>query len=174
MQYTIHGPFRVHKHKGLVDQRKQAKRNFWEEVEEVERGLPSACGCYLFAIKAAKGIRPWYVGLTRKKTFENECFATHKINIYNQALTGRKGTPLLFLIARRTGKGKFSRLSKNGYRDIAYLEGIMIGAVLNKNRHLMNTMRTQLLKNMCVPCLVNTPKGRPTQPEKDFKRAITK
>lgn len=172
-KYTVHGPFELTKQKnGLVDKNKNAKTAFWKKVQTDYKSLPYACGCYLFAIRAAKGIKPWYVGLAAKQTFENECFAPHKITIYNEALASKKGTPLLFFIAKRTKQDKFVKPSKNRHQSSEYLETIMIGAVLEKNPDLMNIKKTSFLRELCVPCLINTPKGKPTGAEKEFKRAI--
>ncbi len=48
----------------------------------------------------------------------------------------------------------------------------MIGAVLEKNPDLMNIKKTSFLKELCVPCLINTHRGKLTGAEKEFKRAI--
>ena len=113
MKYTIHGPFEIKKSKnGLVDKSSSAKKTFWTNIEITDPSLSSSSGCYLYAIRAAKGIKPWYVGLADKQPFQTECFAAHKINIYNEALAGKKGTPLLFFVAKRTKKGKFVKAKK--------------------------------------------------------------
>lgn len=173
MKYTIHGPFEIRKQtNGLVDLSASSKKDFWATVHEEEAFLPSACGCYLFAVRAAKGIKPWYVGLAAKQSFESECFASHKINIYNEALASKKGTPLLFLIAKRTKKDKFVKPGKNGHSDSACLETIVIGAALEKNPALMNIRNTKFLREMCVPCVINTPQRASTSSERQFKKAI--
>jgi len=173
MNYTIHGPFEIRKQKnGLVDNSNFAKKQFWGDVKEKNLSLPYACGCYLFGIRAAKGIKPWYVGLAGKQAFEKECFGAHKINIYNEALAGKKGKPVLFFIAKRTKKGKLAKPSKRGHQHSTYLENIMIGVALEKNPKLLNIKKTKFLKEICVPCLINTPKRKPTKSEIDFKIAI--
>jgi hypothetical protein len=163
MKYTIHGPFQIkmNKRTGLVDRGKIAKDSFWDMIEITEEFLPSSCGCYLFAIRAAKGIKPWYVGLAAKQSFKKECFTPQKINIYNDALANRKGTPLIFLISKRTKSGRLSKPSRNGHRDIMYLETLLIGTAIEKNSELMNIKKTKNLKEMCVPCLINTPNRKP-------------
>jgi hypothetical protein len=180
MNYTIHGPFEIKRLKTNkhIDRSKTAQKEFWEKVinQDGDDELPSACGCYLFAVRAAQGIRPWYVGLTKMNTFDKECFAAQKINIYNEVLANqKKGRPLLFLIAKRTPKGKLAKgaSNKNGNRDIAYLENVLISAAIEKNPRLMNVMGAKFLRKMCVPGLMNTPPGPPNQSEKEFKKAIT-
>lgn len=180
MEYSIHGPFEIKRVKNkknkktIVDHSKEAKKIFWDIVSEKDDSdLPSSCGCYLFAIKASKGIKPWYVGLAAKQSFEKECFTHQKINIYNDVLMKcGNGTPILFLIRKLTKKGKFVKSSKNGHKDIVFLETMLIGTAIEKNPHLMNIQKTKYLKELCVPGLINTPKKKPSHPEHEFKKAI--
>lgn len=169
MNYSIHGPYRMHRRKGLVDTSKEAIRDFWKQVEDDEPYVSNSCGCYVFAIRAGKGVRPWYVGLAEKQSFEHECYSIHKINIYNEALAERKGTPILFLIARRTNGEKFSKPSSNGHRSAQLLETLLIGSALDKNPDLMNVKDTAFLRDMTVPTILNTPRRPPTEPEREFK-----
>jgi hypothetical protein len=151
---------------------KFAKRFLDSRVDDDESSLSFACGCYLFAIRASKGFKPWYVGLAGKQSFQHECFAAQKINIYNDVLSNRRGTPVLFLLSKRTKGGKFVRPSSKQPRDIAYLETLMIGAALEKNSALMNIKNTKYLRLISVPGLINTPKRKPTGSEQQFKKAI--
>lgn len=175
MKYSIHGPFEIKRKKGLVDRGKEAKRCFWDAIEEKESFLPYACGCYVFAIRASMGIKPWYVGLSEKQIFKNECFKEQKINIYNDVLAQcGNGTPIVFLIAKRTKGGKFNKPGKNGYRDIRYLETLLIGTSIEKNPDLMNIKKTKYMKEMCVPGLINSPKKKPSKSEAAFRKTIKK
>lgn len=171
--YTIHGPFKIKKRSnGHIDRTPEAIDEFWSRVREEDEGLPMACGCYLFAVQAGKGIRPWYIGLAEKQTFEGECFALHKREIYNDVLADRKGTPLLFLIAKRTTTGRFANPSRNGSRTSRFLESLLIGAALERNRELMNIHKTAVLRELRVPSLVNSPQSRPSRAESAFKKVI--
>ena len=68
-KYSVHGPFRIAKQKnGHVNKGRDSMHTFWAKVQEEDESLPSACGCYIFAIKAGKGIRPWYVGIAEKQS----------------------------------------------------------------------------------------------------------
>jgi hypothetical protein len=113
------------------------------------------------------------VGKTERRIFKQECFGATKVNYYNEILVRNNGTPLLFLLPRCTGSGrKFSKPSKNGYRDIDYLESMLIGLALERNKQLMNIRKTKLLKEMVVPGVINTPQARPTQPVIDLRNAL--
>ena len=178
-KYSIHGPFKVirkkaNKGKGKVlDCSPEAKNKFWDDVATKVPDLPSACGCYLFAIKT-KGFKPWYVGLAEKTGFQKECLSIHKTNIYMDVLNNcGKGIPYLFFIAKRTKKkDDFVKPSKRGRGDIRDLETQLITAAKEKNCKLWNKMKTKYLKNMCVLGLINTPQRKQSNPESEFKNAI--
>ncbi|MDG7000778.1 MAG: hypothetical protein JRN15_16925 [Nitrososphaerota archaeon] len=172
-EYSIHGPFVIRRQpNGHIDRRPTAINEFWETVSEAVKDLPTACGCYLFAVRAAKGIRPWYVGLAEKQTFEEECFTLHKREIYNEVLVNRKGTPFLFFLAKRTNTGRFANPGRNGSRTSRFLETLLIGAALEKNAELMNVHKTNSLCEISVPFLVNSPRSRPSRAESVFRLAI--
>jgi hypothetical protein len=69
MRFDIAGPFSLTRQgpTGLVifDSLKDLK----EEAEKWEVGLSSACGCYVFAVRAGKGYTPHYVGQACKGRF---------------------------------------------------------------------------------------------------------
>lgn len=173
MHYSIHGPFEIERqHNGLVGRSNKERKTFWDKVRQEDSSLPTGCGCYLFAVRAAKGIKPWYVGVAEKQPFETECFSSHKLTIYNDVLAKRKGTPILFLIAKRTKKNKLSSPSKKRHPSSKFLESMLIGVALDKNSKLMNIQKTKFMREMSVPCLINSPKRRPTRAESEFKEAV--
>ncbi|MBN2269892.1 MAG: hypothetical protein JXN61_04715 [Sedimentisphaerales bacterium] len=173
MNYTIYGPFTIQKQpNGLIARGHSARSTFWSGVEEEVESLPSACGCYVFAIRAARGVKPWYVGKAVKQSFEKECLNLHQLTTYNEVIAKRKGTPLLFLIAKKTKKGKFSKPGRAHQKNIDFLETVLIGAALDKNPKLMNIQKTKFLKRMCVPGFMNTPRRRATKAESEFRKVI--
>jgi hypothetical protein len=130
---------------------------FWNQVEEAREALSEACGCYVFALRNGDNIVAWYVGKTEKKTFKHECFQPTKINHYNEALVSHIGTPLLFLLPRLTAAGnKFSKPTSGRWRDIDYLETMLIGMALERNAGLLNIQRTKLLREIVVPDIINS------------------
>jgi hypothetical protein len=54
--YRVFGPFEIPRDGDRVDS--GAKKGFWSEVERERAHLSIAVGCYIFAIRAAKGARP--------------------------------------------------------------------------------------------------------------------
>ncbi len=147
---------------------------FWdEEVEASEDGLSHACGCYLFAIRAGRGTKPWYVGQSNKQTFRKECLTEHKRGTYNDLLGQRSGRPLLFLVARRTATGRrFSKPSGTGYRDVDFLENTLIQIGLRRNGHLCNSQNTKMNRNMLVPGIMNPTRGNPGEPVTALKEIL--
>ena len=177
-EYSIHGPFEIKTEKGVkknkaVNDTIEAKKAFWDDVETKVLDLPSACGCYLFAIQKVKNIKPWYVGLA-EKGFQRECLDPHKIGIYTQVLNKcRSGKPILFFIAKRTKINKqFVKPRKKVRPDIQFLETMLIATAREKNPDLKNKMKTKYLRNMRVPGLINTPQGKQSKQVSEFKRAI--
>jgi hypothetical protein len=88
-------------------------------------------------------------------------------------LVDHNGKPLLFLIPRLTGKGeKFSKPSKNGHRDIGFLETLLIGMALKENGKLLNIKQTRLPREMKVPGVINSPQARPTSEVSALRNAL--
>ncbi len=145
-----------------IDNTKKSRASFWENIDKKEPGLPDAVGCYVFAL----GKIPWYVGKTERWRFKNETWEPHKLNHYNAALAAlKKAKPVLYLIAKRTPLGKFSKATKGSHKDIKYLEILMIGAALRRNDKLRNKRDTTYLKTIHVPGFMNSAgPGRPGNP----------
>jgi len=88
MKFYPYGPLTIRKaNNGLVAHDKDSINAFWSRInEEEDEGLSEAVGCYIFSIRAGKGILPWYVGLAEKQPFRKECFTSHKLTHYNDAI----------------------------------------------------------------------------------------
>ena len=164
MRFETFGPVEIPRPNRLIAQN---PNGFWEVVEELCEGLSAACGCYLFAAKSSGGPTPypWYVGQTNKRSFRTECFDHQKLTHYQIALVDYKRvTPVLFLMARRTNGGAFSKPSKNGYPDIDKLEEMLIGMAFIRNRKLRNVQGTAHLRDLVLPGVINSPMGNPGKP----------
>lgn len=168
MEFSIHGPFEVPRKEGYfqINNNKSFIEEFWLEVEKDQQGLSNAKGCYIFATQAAGGYTPWYIGLTSRQNFKGECFQSTKINYYNDGIYEKKGKPVIFLIAYRTNKKKFS--NSIARKELDFLESLLIGEALKKNEKLLNKQKTRYLREMIVPRLINSPQRAPTIAEKEF------
>lgn len=167
MNYDIHGPFEVSRSGRLVDRAAKAKQEFWQTVDEKVPGLSGAVGCYVFCV----GNKPWYVGLAEKQSFRSECFQPHKINAFNSALDKMKGKPRLLLISKITPKGKFVKPGVNGHKATRFLEDLLIGMALANNPMLENIRGTKFIKEIVVPGIINSPKGKAKKAAVQFLKA---
>jgi len=174
MKFSPHRSIEIQRQKnGLIAADKESLAAFWARVEtELGDGLSGAIGCYIFSIRAGKGALPWYVGLAEKQSFRKECFTSHKLVHYNNAIAKRKGTPLLTLIAKCTPKGKLINPTGNEHRDVQFLETMLISTCLGRNADLYNVRDTKLLREMVVPGLLNTPQGKVTASVAEFRALI--
>jgi len=77
------------------------KSKFWESHPK----LGSACGCYVFCLKAGPGMTPVYVGKT-KRSFREECFTSRNVLILMRYRQKRKGTPCVFFLKYPRKQGK--------------------------------------------------------------------
>ena len=83
-------------------------------------------------------------------SFRQECFTPHKLNHYNSVIGDRKGTPILFLVARATPlRGNF--MNRLGRREADWVENMLIRQCLAANRSLLNVSGTSFAKEVVVP-----------------------
>jgi len=157
-KYEPFGPFELPTSGSIVNT--HVLNRFWAEIEQQSPGLAAAVGCYIFAISAGKGAKPWYVGKTEKGNFKGETWSPHKLYIYSDALNSRKRcTPLLYLIAKRTRVGRYAKPRKGGSGEIRALENLLIGICLLRNHRLLNVKQTKHLKGIEVPGYMNEQPG---------------
>ena len=88
-RYETYGPFEVPAAQApngqrALDLEARRVREFWLEVEYLVEGLSYSRGCYIFAISAGGGVKPWYVGVSTTG-FRKECFQAQKKVIYQDA-----------------------------------------------------------------------------------------
>lgn len=172
MKFEPHGPFKLPRSDGEIDVTR--KKEFWANVEEDTPSLPEAVGCYIFALKAAKGYTPWYVGMTRKRSFKGETWQPHKLLGYGKVIRAHKGTPMLFLISKLTPKDKFVRPSKRrgSGGSISALEEMLIGVCLQRNKELLNKKTTKFINELRVPGFVNESPGKRSRTAKELARLL--
>ncbi len=175
IRYEVFGEFEVRRKlrkdgRRTLDFSKDARNNFWEDVERARAGLRSGAGCYLFAVRAGKGITPWYVGQS-KGAFEKECFASHKQSIYRDVMDDTaRGTPILFLITRVTPTGKLSKSVQKNEAD--FVERKLIHDATNANSELKNIHNAKFVRNVEIPGVLNSPQGKPSDAVKSLKVAL--
>src|SRR6266540_1555288 len=151
--YKPYGPFVLPKSSGQLNA--QQKNEIWAAVEKLHPGLAGAIGCYIFGIRAGRGVLPWYVGMTKRKDFKFETWQPRTLLALNSVLNGRKGAPVLYLIAKHTPRtGTYARPGKL-HTSIAQLEELLIGVCLLRNPKLLNRRATKFIRETVVPGYLN-------------------
>jgi hypothetical protein len=173
MLFRVFGPFKMPQNpNGLIAFDGEARNAFWESVNSKHERLPSGCGCYIVAAARGNRAKPHYVGLTIRRSFEQECSAPHVIEHFNEVIAGNPNLqPQLFLIAKLTPTGRFARPSQSdrvnitfaAHADIKFLENYLIGLALDRNPELRNQRQTRYLRNLHVEGFLNTGPGQPSR-----------
>jgi hypothetical protein len=161
--FEVKGPLKVPTYDGkaakIVDSENLSA--FWEATGE----LSGRRGCYLFGIRASKGIRPVYVGRATK-TFKQEVFTPHKLEKYQRCLADiAKGTPVLFFLMPQTRKGK------PNLRVIRELEEYLIQTAVSRNPNLLNVQGTERA-SWGIAGVIRGSVGKPSQAAQAFKKAL--
>ncbi len=108
-------------------------REFWNKHEH----LCDRVGCYIFAMRASRGVLPGYVGKATKG-FKQEVFTDHKLAAYQRyMLNTRKGTPVLFFVVAENRRG---RVNLNAIADC---ESELITLASRTNADLENKRGTR-------------------------------
>ena len=137
---------------------------FWKD--SIAHAMTQKQGCYIFALKAAKGYTPWYVGKATK-TFKQETFATDKIKKYNALLwEGKRGTPVMFFVALPGTKRKVPAPVIND------MEKFLIQSASLKNEDIINTHNTKNLPEWSIKGVVRASKGKPSAKSQVVKKMM--
>jgi len=130
-QFTCHGPFEIPTVK-LAAARSIAGPEimaFWSQ----NASYSPRVGCYIFGMRAGKGITPWYVGKATK-SFGQEAFSSDKLTRYLHVLADyQRGKPVIFFVAYPAGKK-----GTTNFRHIAALEKFLIQSAAIANPFLKN------------------------------------
>jgi hypothetical protein len=160
MLFDVVGPFELTRHgKKTKLLTKQSLKDLKSDLEGRKRGLSRACGCYVFAIRAGKGWKPYYVGQACKLTIPDEALNASNINKYNQVCSEGKGTPVIFALPIQTPGGKFKKKGTGG-RSIDFLERWLIAQAILRNPDLINNKETMFLRQIQVVGIFNAGQGR--------------
>ncbi len=134
---------------------------FWENCEH----LANRVGCYIFGIRAGRGIIPCYVGKSACG-FRQEVFTPHKLVHYHREIAStRKGTPVMFFAVAEISRGRV-----NG-RAIEECERELIGLAIRTNPDLANTRSTGG-PQFYIPHVTQAARGRKSEPTLQFLRTM--
>ncbi len=177
MKFDIYGPYDIPRNRygksNLIT--KDSVATLREVIDN--DSLVNGCGCYVFAMRAGKGFKPWYVGQASRMKLLDEALNPNNREKYNKISASQKGTPILFLIPKLTTGGKFAKptRNKNGeLKAVNFLEEWLIATALQKNPKLINHQNTHFLKYLHVVGLFNPKVGEGTTCSRALKRTILK
>ena len=107
-----------------------------------------------------------------KVSFRQECFTKHKLNHYNSVIGVRKGTPILFLVARASPvRGSF--IKRLGRREADWVENLLIRQCLVANKRLLNVSGTAFAKGVVLPGVFRPGKGKYGAEVREFRRLLS-
>ena len=162
--FTVRGPFDVPvttKKAGRIITKADIS-SFWD----ARPGIAKTRGCYVFAFRASKGLKPIYVGKATK-TFSQEVFTDHKVRNYNDALADQvKGTPVLFFVALTTTKGPTNKTA------IDDAESYLIQLGLAANKELANDRKVKV-PSWSIQGVVRSSKGAVSKSAQELKRCLS-
>lgn len=162
-EFTVHGPYEVPTYAGKAGRivRSEEGRAFFES----HPSFANRRGCYVFAMRAGRGITPTYVGKATK-TFAQECFTSDKLGKCNTTLVDYvRGTLVMFLITPPEGRGRPAE------KQIGLLEEFLIQVGVAANDALLNIQGTRQ-EQWSLAGLVRSKRGRPSRAALAFKSAM--
>jgi hypothetical protein len=172
VNFQVEGPYTLQRfgqlHEIITNQSKQTLK---KTLDDEGRGLSIARGCYVFAIKAASGYTPYYVGQANKQSILAEALSPPKLTIYNEVCSNTNGTPVLFFLPMITPNGKYCKTTVRR-RSITFLERWLIAQALGKNPNLYNTSETQFLRKLHVVGVFNATQGESTTQSRALTKAL--
>jgi hypothetical protein len=162
--FQVWGPFEVPTTSlGAKRVQLDALPDFWRSVVRDDT-LANAHGCYVFAMRAGKGMTPLYVGRASRQSFRHECFASHKLVALIEAFAYfKKGTPVLFLVC--TAKGR------PNLRAIQDMEEFLIQNARVRNPNLQNVQLTQE-PGWRIAGVFGSQSGKPSRKALLFKKLL--
>jgi hypothetical protein len=158
--FEVHGPFPLKVKRGLGGKEitDESVRGFWDATAKYR----SRRGCYVFCIRASRGIRPVYIGKATK-SLKQELFTPSKMNHYYRALAhSGKGTPIFYFLCYPPKKGK----TNNTHID--QLETFLIQQGKYVNPSLQNKKKVQVEK-WTINGVLRSKRGKPSTAAKKLK-----
>ena len=163
-KYSVAGPFAIPQQKvgggrTIATDKLDA---FWDKCG----GSDTEHGCYVFCMTKGKGVVPWYVGKTAKRSFRGECFTPDKLVKFNTVLLKKpKSRPVLFFIRRPTHKGKRNQ------KQIGRLETWLIAQTKAVNLHLVNKQNIPR-ESWGITGIIRGGPGKRSDAAESFRRAV--
>ncbi len=135
LSFKVVGPLKVHFSKDVGGRtiRDADIDSFWGSHSKYKKRR----GCYVFSMRTGGGLKPGYVGKT-KKNFKQEVFGAHQLTRYYEFMASYKvGRPVLFFVLAHQAKGKPND------SKIREVEKYLIDLGLTANEDLLNKRDTK-------------------------------
>jgi hypothetical protein len=123
-----------------------------------------AKGCYVFSLRAGRGIKPIYVGKTDSNLC-NEALNNRNLKNLNSFLNERKGSLVLQFLYEAPRKGKYSK------KRIDDLEKMLIGFASRRNPNLLNVKRREN-SVVRIKGVLNSEAGKPSRAESMLRSTL--
>ncbi len=162
-EFAVQGPFKIPVYRGKKGRivRSQEAAEFFQR----HPGLAGRRGCYIYAMRAGRGITPTYVGKATK-TFEQECFTADKLGKCNETLVDyERGTLVAFFVVASQGRGRPAE------KQIGLVETFLTQAGVAVNPDLLNVKGTKQA-DWSIKGLIRAARGRPSRAAAEFKSAM--
>ena len=161
--FVVYGPYEVPAYYGKAARAitEENIKEFWQRHTD----MGSHRGCYVFGIRAGRGLTPGYVGKATK-TFKQEVFTSHKLAKYQRLLADyHKCTPVLFFVVSP------KHIGKPNATHIGELEDFLIQVALAANPDLLNIKGTRQ-EEWSITGVLRSGKGKPSAAAKALIRAL--
>jgi len=136
-------------------------RAFWRHNEDV---APRR-GCYVFGMRAGKGMTPAYVGKATRN-FHREVLADNKVKRYQRVLANyHRGKPVLFFVLAPYRRGA------PNVEDIGALERYLIQVAMRANPDILNVQGTKT-ERWGILGVVRGGKGKPSGAARKFRALL--
>lgn len=156
-------PMRSYGKKGSLIDSEKLKKLASDEHSDFGKLLGKK-GVYVFAIRAGRGCKPWYVGKTERADFLREAFNNRNLVALNEQVMSRKGTLEVTFVTQTGGKPNLT--------NIREIESLLIGHASERNSALLNVQGKLKKPAFVIKNLYNSGSGRRSSHEVEFGNLI--
>ena len=122
-------------------------------------------GCYVFGIRAGKGARPIYVGMTMSQNLIAEAFNERNVNLVNDYINRQKGNPVIYIVYQKAGRGGPAK------NCIPEIEEFLVARCAKRNPKLINVHMNKKA-SWSIAGVINSGSGKPSASASQFSNLI--
>ena len=159
--YKVHEPLEISCEK-TKSGRALVFEDFWSRHSKAGE-LADKRGCYVFALRTGRGLKPLYVGKALK-SFQKETFAATNLKRFQNGFAScGKGTPVVFFVAHPGDNGRLDA------REIEQVEEYLIQVGAAKNPELEN-VKSMRHPTWSIQGVIRSGQGKRSRAEQSFRR----